>query len=661
MANEDKDRGYFRTLAAAAPVFALKSIVGDLPKASLEHVVESKALGGRKPLTFYAKQGVKGKGFGRALGGGLGILTAPLFLKGTQLLQSGDAKERRKGYGYVAASTAALAGAKGFFESAMAARLSGANPLTAASKGAFMGTVRSAYKVPVALATAAGIAAGRRGKDDSTGKKYLLPVALGAVAGAVSRVFEEAADLAHHKNTRKVLMSGKGARRLAASGLGGAAGGVLGGLVLAKVVDALAPKKEKKASAAIEKLALLEEAARFLPEALAAGKALGTAGGHALDVVNPVNVGNFALKHGLPGAVPQHFLTSTGMGYKWQNKAVRAIPGGGRVADSLIKTQNNMRSRQFGLGIQEGLMGHSHQGLGASVLSNMGYGVGLTGGLSPESVVPRQMGIDLGRKLRELPEEQRVAYLRKIQTTLLDNPKALVGPGGEVNPLTGHVLGGISMAIGERPFHEKSKLFPTFQKAWINAINKGRGYSEEGLPTQLGKLRAKPGYLAENMGNAATALLATQAGGALPLVGGLMSGHGMFSAVKGAITSSPQFKDWVAKTTHGGYKTGLFPNAKRTRGDRLGNYVLETLVSPATTAAERGLRTVSNAARDRVLYDGGQRAKELSGQLNTRLQQRKHRVYPKEIALPVLGGAGAGLGINYALRNSRGTAGGEQK
>ena len=52
MANSDKQNEfhYLPTLAAAAPVFAAKSIIGDMSKASIEHTVESKLLGSHHTL-----------------------------------------------------------------------------------------------------------------------------------------------------------------------------------------------------------------------------------------------------------------------------------------------------------------------------------------------------------------------------------------------------------------------------------------------------------------------------------------------------------------------------------------------------------------------------------------------------------------------------------
>ncbi len=247
---KNEHQGYLPLLAASAPAFAAKGIIGDMSRASVEHGVESRVMGSRLGFGRLLAQGARGRGVGRALGGLLGVATAPVYMHGTQLLQSKDRKERLKGYGSIAGATLGYAGAKGFLENFAKARATGANPGIAAGKGMLLASIRGGYKLPLALATAYSVAAGRkRDKDKGGGSaKYLLPVAVGAGAGALSRTVEEGAEMAMSRERASMAARTK---RLMAAGAGGAAGGVIGGLVLAAAVDAtsklLNRGKEKKA------------------------------------------------------------------------------------------------------------------------------------------------------------------------------------------------------------------------------------------------------------------------------------------------------------------------------------------------------------------------------------------------------------------------------
>lgn len=612
MANTDKEQGYLSMLAAAAPVFALKSVVGDMPKAAVEHAVEQTSLHGSGNFGKYLARGFRGKGAGRALGAGLGILTAPLFLRGTRLLESRKDEDRRKGYALVAGSTAALAGAKGFFENAAGALAQGKNPAVAASKGAILGTIRAGYKVPMALATAAGVAAGRAKAEDDPRMKYVLPVAMGIGAGAISRSIEEAAETGISRN-RKQLLSAKGLRKLRAAGLGGAAGGAIGGLVLAKAVDMLAPKKEKQAGVALD-------------TSMAIGK---------------------LLLEGAPIALAQHATTGAGYGYKSQSRVLGKLIGNKLLRKHQMAT-NTHRARQIGLGIKEGLYGESVAPLTSKLLSDIGPGIG---GLSPESNAYRELGISLGRSLRDKPAQERERYLQRIQKFLLDRPDTLKGQEGELNPLTGPLAAGISMAIGERPMYHTSKHFPTFKRWGIKAMHGTSGaHANEGLPTELGTLQREAGWLKSNYPH----ILAAGAGVGAALTGApwfvaAPLGHAAFSGGKNMVTTIPIVKKEVTKSLHRGIRYGAFPNAPFRPS--LG---LEYGLSPATTMMERSLKPIVRAVRDEeVAKLVGKTRGYIADAKDKIIAKKVDTTIPKALLAPAGAGAAAGLVGMSLLQNSK--------
>ncbi|MFZ4580826.1 MAG: hypothetical protein ACOYOB_20785, partial [Myxococcota bacterium] len=367
---KDDQPGYGREVLLAAPLFGAKAVLGDIPKASLEGTVEQKLLGSRQSAMQLLRRNAGGRGVGRAIGGGMGILTAPLFLRGTRLLQSDSKEDRAKGFALIGASTAALAGGKGFFERALDARVSGASPITAASRGAVLGVTRSVYKVPLALATAAGIAAGRsKSKDNpNSNAKYVVPILTGAGAGAISRGIETAVENA---KLRKGGLSGKLPRRVGASMAGGAAGGVLGALVLAKIVDMAENRLKPK-----EKKAGLE----LVPEALAAAAGSAT----VRKLLGPITKTIVALGEGYGGAVGQHLATGATFGHGFGHRMLQRFGRPGRAASGAMQRfGNRARSRQFALGLQEGVRGRATPGYRAALGFNY---------TQPELVTMREMG-----------------------------------------------------------------------------------------------------------------------------------------------------------------------------------------------------------------------------------------------------------------------------
>ena len=642
----DKQQGYFPTMAAAAPVFAVKALVGDLPKGAIEYGVQKKLLGGKGSLAKYTYKGLRGPATGRAIGGVAGILTAPLFLKGTALMQSKNKEDKLRGAAYIGASTAAYAGGKGFLEKFIGARAEGVSPLVAATRGAVLGAVRSAYKMPIALATAAAVAAGRRKaakeKEPNAATKFVTPMAVGMGAGALSRAIEEAAEMATTRHGRVSPFSRGGVRRLSAAAGGGAAGGLLGGLVLAGAVDAaskLMKNKEKKAALSLE---LLQEAgAQLSPLLRKAGlaashipSAIGLAAGDAATGVLATGLHNPAIRKGLSvggkvlkgysGILAQHAGTGAAFGYGPAHKLLQALPGGVRASAALQRAGNRSRARQVALGIKEGLKGYADEGLGNRVINAFTV---------PELSVSRQSGIQLGRALRKYSPDERVRVLQGIQGTILDNKAVLRGRDGELNPLVGPLLSGISMAVGTRPMDTgKAGIFTKAYKGLIHAGRIETGKGAIGLPTNLGELRKEKTYLQRMPAHIATGILAAPlvaAGGPLASLGW----HGAVSAGKGAITDTSKFRDLTNRLAQEAVQGKMFGN-KRSPGSA----ALELLVSPATTMSERAMGPIAAVVRDKALHSIAQKAENIRGQVTDRFLR------PKKANSAALLGTGAGLG-----------------
>lgn len=234
-------KGYFKTVASVAPVFAAKAAIGDFPKGVIESAVESK-LKGRSVDRNMLSRAIKGKGAGRAVGGLAGVLTAPLFLKGVNLAGSKDKKERAKGLGLLAGATGAYSIQKGAFEGYAHARAKSAPKAQALLKGGALGLARASHKIPGAAALGLSLAAAqksKRKKDDSGVAHHLIPAATGTVLGAGARGYESvAADMLRRGGPKGKAKLVQALRRAAPKIGGGAAGGFFGGLVLSGVVDA---------------------------------------------------------------------------------------------------------------------------------------------------------------------------------------------------------------------------------------------------------------------------------------------------------------------------------------------------------------------------------------------------------------------------------------
>lgn len=608
MANSDKQNEfhYLPTLAAAAPVFAAKSIIGDMSKASIEHTVENKLLGSHHTLARLLSEGARGKGIGRVAGGVLGVATAPAFIRGTQLLQSKDKNDKLKGLGVIGGATVGYAGAKGFLENFAKAKQLGMSPAAAASKGLLLAAVRSGYKLPLALTTAWSVAQGRKKDREGGGGvgKFVLPLATGAGAGAVSRAIEEAAEQATHKGMSNAMRT----RRLLAAGGGGAVGGALGGLLLAGAVDATSRVLSgKKKEGALKKEAFTGLELMVIP------KAIGLLAAHAMAV-----------------GVPLHAATGAAFGYR--NGAAglvrRTLPASWLT--KMEHTANTARARHFSFGLKEGLIGKAVPGFGAQAIGDFSV---------PELGAHRQMGTQLGRMLRNVPEADRPKVLRGIQATILDRPGMLKGTGGEPNEMLVPLVEGVSMALGDRASYAGTgKLSRAWQGAALEKELRTRG-----LPTELGKLEKEPGYFKRNVVHLPLMVgaIAGTAAGVMPHnpLAELAIGHGAWGGGKNALIDLPALRAKMQRDSHGGLRHGIFPNAHVTKGEQRLNDALDLFISPATSMPARAIKPISRTLRDEAMAKGFSAIREGLGRAGDRVMAPKH---PSALKL-MAGGAGGAL------------------
>ena len=646
--DQNKQFHYLPTLAAAGPVFAAKSIVGDMSKASIEHTVESKLLGSHNTVARLLAQGARGKGLGRVLGGVLGVATAPAFIRGTQLLGSKDRNDRLKGLGVIGGATVGYAGAKGFLENFAKAKQLGMSPAAAASKGLLLGAVRSGYKLPLALATAWSVAQGRK-KDEgghSGAGKFLIPIATGAGAGAIGRAVEEAAEQATHRG----LSMETRLRRLAAAGGGGAVGGALGGALLAGAVDVtsrvLAGKKKESS---LRKHAFTGFELLLVPKALGlmAGAAKGTAAAFAAMPFaakaalagKGALVGGKALGMNLLHAegvgIPLHATTGAAFGYR--NGAAGLVRDlmPRKTLTSMEHAANTARARQLSFGIKDGLLGRASPGFGAEAISNFTV---------PELAVQRQMGTRLGRALRDVPEAKRAATLRGIQALILSRPNMLKGTGGEPNEILAPLVGGISMALGDREHYAGSgKLNQAWQSVALPDHLRARG-----LPTELGKLQKEKGYFGRNAVHLSMSLGAVlgTATGFIPhnTALELAVGHGAWGGGKNAIVDLPALHAKLQRDSHGGLRHGIFPNAFVTKGQQRVSDAMDLILSPATSTPGRAIKPIARTLHAEALEKGFSAIRQQLGRAGDRVMAPRHPSATRVLAQSA-GGALAGAGL----------------
>lgn len=547
MSKKKEEHGYWKTLGLAAPAFGAKALVADLPKGAIESAVEGKLRGSKAPASKLLTEGLKGRGVGRAIGGAAGIATAPIFLKGLSKLDSEERSEQLKGLGLLGGSAAGFGVLKGTAEGAVQAKQTGKSLAKALRQGAKLGITRSSYKTPGAVLMGLSIAGGRKkGKEES---KYVMPAVTGAGLGAAARGYEDAAlRMAKGQRLAKAV---RGA--LPAAG-GGAAAGVLGGLVFAGAVD-----QAKKALKGKKKEAGLgaEIIRRSAPLVSQAANTLGPAA---------ADIGVLGLIHqGTKGALGKGAI----------GRVFQQTPGLRQVSAAAQEAE----ARQLAMGIREGLAGRTNIGMGNAFVLNFTV---------PELRVNREMGMQMGQALRAVPEQYRPEMLRRIAAKVQSEPGLLRTAQGDPVPILSSMNQGVAKALGDEP------MYLGGHKAWDFAVNAGRGgYGTKGLP-KAGFQDPKGGFhdVAPDIGQglAAGAMLGSGIATAnTPLT--LAGAHGAIGAAKNLVPRTPGLQPLVqgaaGKLFAQGVRDTIMPGLPKSLGSQLTTGAIETLVSPASTDAAR--------------------------------------------------------------------------
>ena len=260
--SERKDgatKSYFKQMAATAPIFGAKALLGDVPKGVIKGTVESQAdarLHGRKPpgIVSSMKKGLLGRGKQSWKGGLTGIATAPVFVSGMQDVASGEKDRKTKGYAKVVGSGAVYAGAKGIGEGMGRAKELGLSKARQRSMAAAVSLGRVLTKSPgaagLAYAASKGIDSGKKKKKKKKGTTATI-AGLGAVAGGTQGVADTFAAKVKRDGLKKTLKSFSRLKKLkafAAPTLAGSAAGAGGALLTTAIVNkAIKRLKEKKA------------------------------------------------------------------------------------------------------------------------------------------------------------------------------------------------------------------------------------------------------------------------------------------------------------------------------------------------------------------------------------------------------------------------------
>ena len=243
----EKRPGYWKLLAASAPVYGAKALGVDLPKKTLEEAYELKTKSPGSTMRSNLGRAFRGRGAGTAAAGLAGMATAPLFIRGVQLAKSDKRSDKVKGVGLIGGSGLAYHGVKGLGEGIGSAKSRGLSGQAASSRRGAFAASRMLLKTPAAVALGLSIAQGRKKNKDgkqTVARKYLVPAvgagAAGAANNVVSEVLSRIGQLPKGQRAaaaKKILMSGKGLRSLRATGLGGLAGGAAAGSIGSALVD----------------------------------------------------------------------------------------------------------------------------------------------------------------------------------------------------------------------------------------------------------------------------------------------------------------------------------------------------------------------------------------------------------------------------------------
>jgi hypothetical protein len=543
--SEKEPKSYIGQVAAAAPVFGAKALIGDLPKGAIEHAVQEKAYNPKKSFSKELKVGFRGRGLGRAGGALLGIATAPLFLKGLSLAGSSSASERNKGIALIAATGGVYAGKKGFAEGYASSKSMSASKAQAVARGLRLGGVRVGYKVPAAVFLGLSVAKGRSESDGKTSltKKLLIPALAGAAVGAASRGAEAAI----------IKPSGRiGAKAIMSAASGGAAGGVLGGLVLAGAVEGAMKAMKKEARAGIEKL--------------------------SADPVTVGLIGKTMLK-GLADIAGVHVLTKGALGYGKGGGLISRSP----IAGGIVRRSQKAQARQLAIGIREGVAGRTNEGLRSTVALNFSI---------PELRLQRQMGLKIGKMLRGVPESKRPGALKWLQRKVKETPELRHSRDGEPIPILSSIPDAVDMALGSKALYGKSKHFPTFKKAWEKSMLFGRGGIDQtrggittpvrGLPS-AGFSDAKGGGMFSGSSIPDWATIAGALGGGMVVggpVGALVGAHGTWSGIKGLAARTKAIQNMGSAEAAQGIREAFMPRWSQSPGNKLRQHLTDVVVSP---------------------------------------------------------------------------------
>ena len=449
----EREQSYGKQLLSVAPLFAAKSVLGDLPKAGLEYAIEKRTGGDKASMASLFKKGLTGRGSGRALGALLGGVTAPLYLSGIKNLSSNKKSDQKKGLAQVGASAAGYAGLKGLIEGGREARQGGAKLPKALALGAEKGAIKSILKTPMALALGLSVASGRRksseGDKPSVMRKMLLPALTGGLLAGGTRAAEVGISAALRRKGLRAAY-----KKMVPAAAGGAAGGALGGLALSAVTDyatkMLQPKKPKKVKTAS---AL----------AIAGGLAIGAAKGRAALTLARADI--------VAGAA----------------KGLGKLVGSGRrgsrfnaLVSKGIKAKDRARARQIGIGIREGVAGRSTAGLRSTLA---------LGAAMPDLLIQRGVGRQLGAALRGVPEPLRPTVLKNIQA-VSRNKELRTTLRGSKTPLVTELGPGIDIALGKSPLYKNQGRLG---RAWEKASLFGRGvHSKRGGLPRAGRVDRQP-------------------------------------------------------------------------------------------------------------------------------------------------------------------------
>ena len=594
MAKKNK-KSYGAQVAAVAPAFGIKALLGDLPKAGIEKAVESKMSGSKKPSMKLLSEGLKGRGTGRALGAGLGIATAPLFLGGISMLNSNNSSDKAKGLALIGLSTGAYQTTKGFAEGFQEARVANKSKAKSVADGLRLGAIRTGYKLPMALALGMSVASGRKkskdGKRPSTAKKLLTPALTGAALGAVSRGGEGLA---------KDLMSGKKLTTALKQSLpkagGGAAGGILGGLVLGGVIDSAMKSMEKKGS------------------------------------VEDMEKRSEALSHLL--ALPAiHAATKAGFGYGRIGRAMSKTPG----LKKIVQGFERAKQKQLALGIREGIAGRQSAGLRSTLALNTTV---------PELGMQRELGISIGKLFRGLPPELRERGLQAISRTVKNTPSMRYTKAGEPVAVLNQLPGAVDMATGATKL-PGNRIMNTL-------LYGGRGGLGNRLP-RAGRQdkRGKGLFSKDNIANLGSAGIgaaglagAGAIGGPLGLLAGGLGGHLAMSGTKNLAAQTPFVKNMALNQGAMGIREAFFPGMNKTRMGRLSDHLMDVGISPATRDFGKMVGGLSRGLVERGRKASGQVAYQ---KYLNRAAGGDKISYKDALTPPVLAGA-AGAGI-YNLKN----------